>query len=312
MNEKLSIVVLGCGVIGLTSALRLQEHGFAVKIVARDIGMNLTSVAAGAYWYGGHDGQGQHRRWAETSLRVYLSLIAEGAPGIQLVRFRDVFNQPMPDPWYADLLPFFRRLTVSERPTGYADGFLLDIPLVEPPVYLEYLRERFVSRGGVVEQREIQDLNELDSRIVVNCSGVWARQIADDASVYPLRGQVMRVNAPSITQGFTDDEAFTYILPRPDGVILGGVSQMGNWSLDPDPAINSDILRRCHPIEPALAQAPVIATQVGLRPGRYAVRLEAERRSGQTIIHNYGHAGVGYTLSWGCAADVVEIVKTPA
>ncbi|CAF4450804.1 unnamed protein product, partial [Adineta steineri] len=28
------------------------------------------------------------------------------------------------------------------------------------------------------------------------------------------------------------------------------------------------------------------------------------------IVHCYGHSGSGVTLSWGCAKDVVEIVKT--
>lgn len=27
------------------------------------------------------------------------------------------------------------------------------------------------------------------------------------------------------------------------------------------------------------------------------------------IVHNYGHGGAGYTLSWGCALDVVRIIK---
>ena len=28
------------------------------------------------------------------------------------------------------------------------------------------------------------------------------------------------------------------------------------------------------------------------------------------IVHCYGHSGSGVTLSWGCARDVVDIVKT--
>ena len=52
--------------------------------------------------------------------------------------------------------------------------------------------------------------------------------------------------------------------------------------------------------------------QVGLRPYRDAgVRLEHEQTiSGLDIIHCYGHSGSGITLSWGCAKDVLEIIKT--
>ena len=85
--------------------------------------------------------------------------------------------------------------------------------------------------------------------------------------------------------------------------------------------------------------------QVGLRPGRDAIRLEFERlvqpRTGRTlnarlsisfersaplrvsfrtgivlfcllfgaqVIHNYGHGGSGFTLFWGCAHDVFELL----
>jgi D-amino-acid oxidase len=38
------------------------------------------------------------------------------------------------------------------------------------------------------------------------------------------------------------------------------------------------------------------------------VRLEKEKlRDGRTVIHNYGHGGSGFTLSWGCGENVFEI-----
>jgi D-amino-acid oxidase len=58
-----------------------------------------------------------------------------------------------------------------------------------------------------------------------------------------------------------------------------------------------------------VAKAKVIGHLVGLRPRRPAVRLELERRDGKAIIHNYGHGGAGISLSWGCAQEVVELVR---
>jgi D-amino-acid oxidase len=48
---------------------------------------------------------------------------------------------------------------------------------------------------------------------------------------------------------------------------------------------------------------------VGLRPVRDEIRLEPENLSGKLVIHNYGHGGAGFTLSWGCAQNVVEIIE---
>ena len=67
----------------------------------------------------------------------------------------------------------------------------------------------------------------------------------------------------------------------------------------------------CATCLPALKHVPPGSVQVGLRPHRDGgVRLEYEKTmDGMDVIHCYGHSGSGVTLSWGCAKDVVEIVK---
>jgi D-amino-acid oxidase len=296
-------VVLGCGVIGLTSAIRLLENGFGVTIVTRDLPPNTTSIAAGAYWYGSISGRA--RQWARASLDEYIRLATLDRSGVRMTKLREVASAPMDDPWFKDLIPSFERIPKSELPARCSDGYVMEIPLVTTPIYLNYLLERFRLHGGQVEQREIQSLAELaqPQRIIVNCSGVWARKVANDPDVFPIRGQVVKVNAPYLQVGFIDDEEFTYILPRLDGVVLGGVAQVDNWSLQVDPALTHDILR----------DAEILAQPVGLRPGRHEVRLECEAISDScAILHNYGHGTIGYTLSWGCAQEVVELATQVA
>ena len=57
---------------------------------------------------------------------------------------------------------------------------------------------------------------------------------------------------------------------------------------------------------PALADAPVLGVEVGLRPARPSVWLEREGR----VVHDYGHGGNGVMLSWGCADAVTALVLT--
>ena len=92
-------------------------------------------------------------------------------------------------------------------------------------------------------------------------------------------------------------------------MVLGGVTQEGNWSTDPTDEDRNFILEKCSNIIPELKKAEIIEDIVGLRPGRTEVRLEKEISSGRTIVHNYGHGGSGVTLSWGCAEEVVELVN---
>ncbi len=71
------------------------------------------------------------------------------------------------------------------------------------------------------------------------------------------------------------------------------------------------ILSRCArlaPDFPAIVAEDILSVYCGLRPARSTVRVEGEWVApDQLLIHNYGHGGAGITLSWGCAAEVVEL-----
>lgn len=64
---------------------------------------------------------------------------------------------------------------------------------------------------------------------------------------------------------------------------------------------------------PAIKSAEIVKHQVGLRPGRDAVRLEDEIKGNEKnvpkIVHNYGHGGAGITLSIGCAEEAAELAR---
>ena len=307
-----TVTVVGCGAIGLTSAIRLQEEGFSVTILTRDLPPNLTSAAAGAYWYGGELASHPSRqRWSLASLHRYHDLAQTRETGVALFTMLEVFQESLPDPWFKNDITSFRPATPSEIPAGYTAGFWMEIPIITPPRYLAYLVQRFTQAGGIIHQTEITTLTDIAPQypLIVNATGVYARQVANDPAVYPLRGQTIRVNAPTIKQAFMDDATFTYVLPREDGCVLGGVSQRDNWNLALDARDRDDIFKRCSSFIPGLQGAPIIAETVGLRPGRYSVRLEKEQVGSATVIHNYGHGGLGFTLSWGCADEVVQLAQ---
>ena len=303
------IIVIGAGVIGLSSAVALQQAGHSVRILTREAPQNTTSTAAGAIW-SGRALTGRMQGWARASLKRYLRLCQVAGSGISLQRVRKVYPHETPDPWYGGLLPFCQRMPSADLPTGYACGFLMDVPVVQPPLYLCRLTEQFLQNGGLLEEREVDSLGEPldDAPVVVNCSGVGARDLARDEAVYPIRGQTALV-AGEVESGYMDEDSFTYIFPREDGLLLGGNLLDGDWRRELDDDIRADILARCIAVEPALADAAILRERVGLRPGRYDVRLELERRSSGAVIHNYGHGGIGFTLAWGCALDVVKLAQ---
>lgn len=303
------IIVIGSGVIGLSVARRAQIAGYDVGIITRERPQATTSMAAGALW-SASGMQGKARAWAAATLETFLPLTKEPGSGVTLQRMREVYAEKVPDPWYRDRLPFFQRLSKHELRGGFVGGYLMDLPVVAPPIYLQRLHDQFLAAGGRLEQRRVKSLDELkgEAPLIVNCTGVGAREVAGDDSVYPIRGQTMLVDAPFIRVGYMDNQRVDHIFPRADGVLLGGVKRERDWNQELDPAISVDIRKRCANIEKRLAGAPVLREFVGLRPGRDTVRLELERLADDcAVIHNYGHGSVGYTLSWGCADEVLSL-----
>lgn len=305
------VIVIGSGVIGLSSALCLQLSGYDVRIITRELPTQTTSMAAGAVW-SGSGLEGRSRCWAVDSLDRFLALANEPESGVTMQRMREVYAVDVPDPWYRDLLPFFQRLSRHEMRGGLNGGYLMDVPMVAPPIYLARLHEQFLAAGGRLEQRLVESLEELagEAPLLVNCSGVGAREVAKDDSVYPMRGQTILTDAQGIRVGYMDNSSVDHIFPRADGVLIGGVKTIGDWNRQLDPAISADIMRRCSRIESRLTGANVLREFVGLRPGREEPRLEIQTLTkGCSVIHNYGHAAVGYTLSWGCALEVASLAR---
>ncbi|KUL48353.1 amino acid oxidase [Streptomyces sp. NRRL F-4489] len=217
--------------------------------------------------------------------------------------------------WYA-AVPGWRRARATELPAGCRSGWRARTPLVDMPVHLRYLERRLAAAGGHLVRRPVASLAEAaeGARTVVNCTGLGARDLAPDPQVRPVQGQLVIVENPGVTEWFTAADAgavdTAYLLPQPFGLILGGTARPDAWSRDPDPAVARAIVARCAHYVPEVARARILAHRAGLRPARPAVRLAAERLPDGTLcVHNYGHGGAGITVSWGCAEEVLRLVR---
>lgn len=308
-----SVVVVGAGVSGLSCAVRLLEAGADVRVWTRDEPARTTSSAAAAIWYP-YKAEPAYLvlRWGTATLAELTRLAGMPGTGVRMRTGIEVFRAPAADPWWREAVPDFRRATAGEIPAGWCDGYVLRLPVADMAVYLGWLTHRVVELGGSIEQRAVASLDEpLETApVVVNCTGLGARDVANDPAVFGVRGQVVRVVAPEVDHFllYESGTEMAYVVPRSADVVLGGTADDGVEDVVPDPATADAIVARCAALDPRLAAAPRTADVVGIRPCRPTVRLEAERAGdGRVVIHDYGHGGAGVTLSWGCADDVVAL-----
>ncbi|MAQ93851.1 MAG: amino acid oxidase [Rhodothermaceae bacterium] len=307
----MTLLVIGAGVSGLSTALRLLEAGHAVEIWTRDPPVETVSAVAAAIWYPYRAAPVDRvLRWGEASLREFVRLADDPETGVILRDGLEIFREPVPDPWWMSAVPGFRRADASALPAGYADGFALRLPVIDMSVYLGWLGRRVEAAGGRVVRRSIASLGETAGMAdaVVNCTGLAAREVARDPDVYGVRGQIQVVRAPGVTRFLIDDSGPTYVIPRVTDVVLGGTADEHVHEATVDPATAATLRERCVGLMPELAGAPVLADRVGIRPCRATVRLEAETVGETRVVHNYGHGGSGVTLSWGCADEVAALV----
>jgi D-amino-acid oxidase len=312
-----SVAIVGAGVSGLTCAVVFAERGYRTAIFASEIGQRTTSGAAAALWFP-YDAEPADKviAWALETYKVLVDLsgdVRTGVSMIELHQFSRANEIPIPD-WAHSLGASVIPTRVKESLTVFRSGFAMNVPLMDTTIYLDYLANRFIEAGGEINPYvQFKKLEAVDPRfeLVINCAGIGARELIDDIDLEPHRGQVAVV--PKIDNLncaiVCDDEPLMYAIPRRNDCLFGGTNEIsGNLAVDP--AATSTIVAECSRVL-NIDSLRVLNERVGLRPFRKSgVRLEREHlRDGRTVIHNYGHGGSGFTLSWGCAEKVLALVS---
>ncbi|CAK9805060.1 D-aspartate oxidase [Anthophora quadrimaculata] len=329
------VAVVGAGVIGMTSALAVKEAfpQFEVHVFASEFSPGTTGDGSAGLccpYLLGNTPCDKVLEWTRIT-RQWLEKFWKGGlaseVGLSLVPMYRFTSDPdgFSDSSWSEVVYGAHRLTKKElekwneeHTTNYTEGFMFLTYTVEPVRLLPWLTQQFLRAGGQIRKRKIHRLAELiDDKynLIVNCSGLGARELVNDDTVIPIRGQVTKVMASWLMHGFVeDDEHGHYVIPNFDNVVLGGTHQENDFDCTPRKEDAQFISTGCCRKVPSLKNAKVVKKWVGLRPGREELRLEPEflkHSEGREImiIHNYGHGGSGVTLCWGCALNVTQIIR---
>jgi D-amino-acid oxidase len=309
----MNIAVIGAGISGMSSALKLAEAGHHIAVFAKAFSPDITSNRAAAFWLPYHirnDKRGID--WCRKSYEMYKTLSPDPATGISMKQLVKVVADDVAevDRSWKDFMPpgSYHSIEKEKLPAGFIEGDEAEVPLIETQLFLPWLQRHLESKGVSFQQKDICDFSELDQfDLIVNCSGLGARSLCNDHELVPYRGQVALLSPREGLPIFLDNEKPQYIVPRKDAIIIGGTYEANVWEETTEPETIEFLLQKAFHIYPGLREQEFIGSWAGLRPHRNDVRLEREGN----IIHNYGHGGSGFTLAFGCAEDVVKLARVP-
>jgi hypothetical protein len=147
-----------------------------------------------------------------------------------------------------ELYPGYKEHHDQKRYFGSPDVVEFNTMLIEPPIYLNALLEDFYLAGGKLKIKtfnSLDDVSALPEKVIVNCTGLGAGKLFNDKEIIPVKGQLsVLLPQPEIDYSyvFPSHDNLLYMFPRKDGIILGGISDKGNWSLEPDAKESERIL----------------------------------------------------------------------
>ncbi len=315
--SNLKIAVVGQGVIGLTSAIRLAEKGYSVDIFSKEKFTETTSMSAGAYWWP-HKTYPEDRvsQWSKATFEQYKLDATKTNSGVSFQEHYRYCLDPDDSKYVLNLVEEWKEIDGCDFGIPCHEAFKVVVPVINVPVYMPRLKAQADKLGIGFFEKHIESPSQLFSEysLVINCTGVDARHFAKDEEVYPIRGQVVRLSLPkglkASSRIYQKEDKFTLVLPRENDLVLGGTAQEGDWSREPQERDAKTIIERCSKLNPDIKKCEILGSGVGLRPGRKEVRLEIETiGQNKKIIHNYGHGGGGFTVAWGCADEVLKLAN---
>ncbi|WP_165184112.1 NAD(P)/FAD-dependent oxidoreductase [Caulobacter soli] len=249
------VAVIGCGALGLTSALLLQRAGAKVTIYAKERTPQARSFRATGTWSpdsrvadADKVAPGFPALWEEmarTSYATYQTLLglpgepvswsdryslfdgpAETHPHVEgAVRFAEYGDR------LKDIVPGFHELPAGSHPFPAArvrHGTSMQFNVTD---LAHMLTNDFLAEGGAIVAMTFDtpaDLARLKEPVVVNCTGYGARALWKDETITPVRGQIAWL-APQPEVRYGLFYRHVSVLPRPDGIVVQQVGDSDMW-----------------------------------------------------------------------------------
>ncbi len=311
----MDIGVVGAGIVGLSTAVNLVEQRHKVTVYAEKLSPETTSnVAPAVFFPHATEANELVMESARRTFEFYAGLANGASVGLRKQTHYELDNDRAAGEAsivaFGSLFSDFEELKRVEIPGGYEYGWSMSTYFIDSRLFMPYLMGRIQGGGGEVVVRRFGSAEEilaLPHEAIANCSSLGAAKLFNDEQVYPVRGQLVYTKPVDLDTSIVHGRF--YIFPRGDSMLLGGTNDHRQDDLTPSAIVTAEILEGNRRIAPSLTSDDIIGVNTGLRPYRVGgPRVEAEDIGGKRVLHNYGHGGSGWTLGWGCASMVAELL----
>ncbi|CAG5059088.1 unnamed protein product [Parnassius apollo] len=265
----IKIAVLGAGVNGITCALKIKDKypNFDVTIFSEKFTPDTTGDGSGGLWYPylcGNTTQEQLTKWGGETYAFLHDLWYQGGKHISVMPMYELYRQKkeLQRPLWADLVFGYRELDKTQldylsrmHSINYAAGRTFTTFIIQAPKLIEYLYIRYKRLKGKVVNAKLASLSDPilhNFQVVINCTGLSARDIVPDNRVFSIRGQIARVKAPWLNYTIVDEDSGHYIIPNDAICVLGGTHQANDYRTEIDDSNTKFILDGCRQMIPGL------------------------------------------------------------
>lgn len=345
MAEQKQILVVGAGVVGLTTALVLAQKlaNSKIHLVSKDLPSDpdadlYTSPKAGAHW--SSENSKENKDWQLLTYRKLqeLSKVPEAFVTPKMLYQGDIIpkGKPVPEfevPWFAHDVEGYQFLGTDPRFPDIHNLYVFQSYTISTSYYLTWLLGQLRGLGVSIQRHTIKSLKEAKQYdlgngskpdLVINCTGLGFQFLEDghDPKLKPVKGHTMMIenNLPYqvyFEQPYPPPEAnpgeFLMLFPRAEGgSILGGIY---NQDFEPyDTSLDQAYVKRV--IDNVKHHLPELLNENGqLKISKHVVGFRPQRDGGARIefegnvLHNYGCGNSGYIESYGCAERCLELIK---
>lgn len=286
MANSTEIVIVGAGVVGLSTALAISENlpsRRRITIIADHFPDDAiyepeyTSPWAGAHFRPFPSKNEQEAREFKLTriTQSYFKELAKTNPesSIKFVKGIEYFEEP--DSFYRNISKGYREgidnfevLEKDQLPDGVKIGTSYDTWVLNAPMYIQFLQRKLRFEYDIkFLKKRINSLKEVNkyvkkNPIIINCSGRGLKYEGGyDEDSFPIRGQTLLINPPTenpyteetITHQLSDG-LWTFCINRPlnGGTIIGGTKQVNDFTDVPKDEDTKELISRGSKLFPEL------------------------------------------------------------